>query len=466
MIEKIHTLWRKKWRSWLLKQLANWRSAERKRRNAQLRYLAQSVRLEEAQTPKIVHATMVIVSMAVVLFLLWASVTTLEEIAHAQGEIVPKGFKQVVQHLEGGLVKEILAEEGQVVEKGQILLRLDGIQLMGDLERTRLKMQDLTLQRLRLRAMAEGKEPDYSAYSDSKHADMVAEQLKTFEGIMDARRQEKRVLIDQIEQKKNSMAILETKLRTTTTNRDLIKQLYERRQGLYDEGVIPEVRLLETKQRLNDMEGEVENATSQIKLTELNIQEFEGRLGAMKAKNKEDALRKLDDVGADIEQTNEVLQKLNDRVKRLEIRAPVRGLVTGLAVNTIDAVVQPGQTVMEIVPLDSSLVAQIRISPQHIGHVSVGDDVQLKFTTYDFSRYGAVEGKLESISATTFVGDDGTSHYRGIVVFEETYVRDDPRAPIMPGMTLIADIITGKRTILQYLFKPIHLSLKSAFHER
>ena len=162
----------------------------------------------------------------------------------------------------------------------------------------------------------------------------------------------------------------------------------------------------------------------------------------------------------------EIINKLEERTSRLNLRAPARGLVKGLSVNTIGAVIQPGQTLMEIVPLDKDLEVSVKISPQDIGHLEVGQPVQVKFSTFDFSRYGSVQGHLEQISATTFSGEQGERYYQGRVSLVQNYVGTNPDNQIMPGMTVMADVITGEKTILEYMLKPIHVSLKTAFTER
>lgn len=145
---------------------------------------------------------------------------------------------------------------------------------------------------------------------------------------------------------------------------------------------------------------------------------------------------------------------------------PSRGLVKGLSVNTIGEVIQPGQTIMEIIPLDKALEVAVKISPQDIGHLKVGQAVQVKFSTFDFSRYGSIAGHLEQISATTFSGENGDRYYQGRILLDQNHVGVNPENMIMPGMTVMADVITGDKTILQYMLKPIHVSLKTAFTER
>ncbi|MBU0859625.1 MAG: HlyD family efflux transporter periplasmic adaptor subunit, partial [Alphaproteobacteria bacterium] len=155
------------------------------------------------------------------------------------------------------------------------------------------------------------------------------------------------------------------------------------------------------------------------------------------------------------------------RVQRLAVKAPVNGLVKGLSVNTIGGVVQPGQALMEIIPMDENLVVEVRIPPRYIGPLKVGQAVQVKVSSYDFSRYGSVTGTLDFISATTFIGENGERFYRGRVLLDKNFVGAPAQKNIlMPGMTVMADIVTGNKTILEYLLKPVHRAMLSSFSER
>lgn len=447
------------------KDLKGLRVENKRRKSRQLRYLSQSVRLEEAVAPRVVRLSVLVITIALFLFIAWASVTRVEEITRVQGEITPLGFQQVVQHLEGGIVKEINVKEGDIVEAGDLLVRLESIDTIKDLERTQLKLRNLELQYIRLNAQVTGEEPDYSAY-EAEYPQLVAAHMSMYQASVDAEDKERRVLIEQIEQRKDSIGILKTRMNTTINNLHIVKELYDKRKQLNSEGVISDVRFLETKQRLNDLRGEVENLQNQIGVAEISLQEFEKRLDSLDANNKDEDFQNVEAVEQELIQTREVLAKLEDRSKRLDVKAPTRGIVKGLEVNTIGSVIQSGQLLMEIVPLDKELVAIVRIPPENIGYVNIGDPVKLKVSTYDFSRYGTVPGSLEFISAATFVNDNGDSFYNGRVILKQNYVGDDPSNKVLPGMTVIADIIIGKKTIMQYLLKPIHQSLKTSFSER
>jgi membrane fusion protein, adhesin transport system len=196
------------------------------------------------------------------------------------------------------------------------------------------------------------------------------------------------------------------------------------------------------------------------------IREYQDRLSSLDAGFTDDASQKLDGILAAQAQNRELAAKIRERVDRLGVRAPVHGTVKGLTVNTTGNVVQPGQTLMEILPADAPLVVSLKIPPQYIGHIRPGQSVQVKFSSFDFSRYGALPGTLEFISAASFSGERGERYFQGRVQLARNYVGEDSRNIIIPGMTVMADIITGDKTVLQYLLKPIRNTISTAFIER
>lgn len=431
-------------------------------REQQTKYLSQAIQLEEAINPRIVGATMNLVSLAILAFIGWAAFTNINEVARAAGEVVPKGYQQTVQHLEGGLLQYINVKEGQTVQAGDILLRIEGTGVAEDLERTRQKQLALEMQEERLRAFIENRTPDFS----SENAANQGDQLAFFEGMKSAREKERQIIIEQIAQKEQSIGTLSSDLETARKNHKIVQTMYGRRAQLNRKGYASDMDLFENESRMNELAGEIKRLNGQIDVAKSEIGEFKERLESLSAGQRDEALERLDAIVTEKTQNHEMLQKLMEREKRFNVRAPAKGLVKGLAVNTVGGVVAPGQTLMEIVPLDEELEVQVNIAPKDIGHLKVGQDVQLQFSSFDFSRYGSLPGKLNQISASTFQGESGERYYRGRVTLSKNHVGHDARNTIMPGMTVMADIITGRKTILEYLLKPIHVSMKSAFRER
>lgn len=435
------------------------------KKEQQLRYLAQSIRLKEAASPRLVRATMAVVSLSVLGFIVWAAFANIHEIARTPGEVVPSGFQQVVQHLEGGMVKEILVQEGDTVEKDQILLRLDGAGVERDLARAKEQGMTLALQEERLRAFIENRPPNFPPEVAAR-ADLLKDQEAFYAGMAAAREKERAIITQQIRQKKQSIGTLGAELQTAKKNFAITRDIYEKRQEMHRQGVMSQVKLLETEQAYNQLQGQIRSINSQIATAQSAIAEYENRLSSLDAGTLDEANRQLDGILANAAQNKEMIEKLRARVDRLEIRAPVRGIVKGLNVNTIGSVVQPGQVLMEIIPTDRPLIVSIKIPPRYIGHLRTGQDVQVKCSSFDFSRYGAVQGKLDFISAATFAAENGERYFQGRVKLARNYVGEDPRNTVMPGMTVMADIITGEKTVLDYLLKPIRNTLSTAFTER
>ena len=435
-------------------------------KEAQLRFLSQSARLEEAVNPMVVRLTSITICASVLAFLGWASITSINEVARAPGEVTPQGFQQVVQHLEGGLVQEIKVAEGQVVQKGQVLMVLDGVGTQQDLERAKSEQVFLSMQKERLQAFVDGREPNFTKWLPDQRS-LVDDQNKIFQSMLQARKEERGIIEDQIAQKKQSIAILASRQDTVRKNLALSKDMYERRKDLYSNGYISHISFLQTEQELNALKGESNMVYNEIQQAKQEIKEYESRLQSLNSKYRDEAYQQMGQVDGLLAQNHEVLEKMSNRVGRLDVQSPVNGLVKGLTVNTVGGVIQPGQALMEIVPLDSQLVVEVRIPPQHIGHLKVGMPVQVKVSTFDFSRYGAITGKLEFLSPTTFMGERGERFYRGRVRLDKNYVgTNEAQNIILPGMTVMTDIITGDKTIMAYLLKPIHNSIKTAFTER
>lgn len=363
------------------------------------------------------------------------------------------------------MVHAINVREGEVVEKGKILITMSDSAIKQDMERAKSRDLSLTMQIERLRAFVEGREPDFTGLPDNA-VQTTQDQTAFFQSMREARAKEGEIITDQIAQKKQAINAFYSDISTARQNLTLANDMHARRLELNKKGYTSDMQILEDKRRINDLQGEIKRLNAQIMVARSEIAEFEGRLASLSASHVDNANERLDILLAEKAQNDEIIDKLGERIGRLHIKAPAKGLVKGLNVNTIGAVIQPGQTLMEIVPMDETLEVQVKISPKDIGHIKIGQPVQVKFSSYDFSRYGSVQGKLGQISATTFSDDKGGRYYQGRVILDQTHVGHNPNNMIIPGMTVMADVITGEKTILQYLLKPIHVSLKTAFSER
>ncbi len=442
-----------------------WSSSFFVKKELQTRYLSQAVQLEEGVNPHIIRATTSMISAVILAFLVWAGLTTIHEVARAAGEVVPLGHQQIVQHLEGGIIKHIHVREGKSVQKGDALITLDSSGLIEDAKRYEARLNSLALQEERLRAYIDNREPESDGFQTLNER-QLSDHLAFFDGMRAARESEAGIIEDQLKQKQQALEGLLSDMRIAQENLSLARDVFKRRKALEEKGYASTIQILESQQRMNSLSGDIQRIKSQVAAATTEISQFEKRLLSLYANHRDKAYEKLSAIESEMSQIREMVTKLRAQLTRLELRAPISGIVKGLNKNTIGSVIQPAETIMEIVPASLAMEVVVRISPQDIGHTKVGQSVQIKLSSYDFSRYGFVKGTLKQISATTFSGEHGERYYEGKIALDKPYVGDNPSHRIMPGMTVMADVITGEKTILQYLFKPIHLSLQTAFSER
>jgi HlyD family secretion protein/adhesin transport system membrane fusion protein len=432
----------------------------------QTRHLAQAVVLEESGTAPLVRFTMFVASLATAAFVVWSALTNLPEVASAEGTVFPTGAVQQVQHLEGGIVHEIVHREAEVVEAGDIIVRLNPAQALADLEQSRAREATLLIKSERLRAFSEERQPDFS-FVGQGYERLIADNLSIFTSQVQSRDSARNVILAQIEQKRADLALLEGQQHGLAEQADALGEEMKMREELIARGLISRVVYLDNKRELARVKGEVARIIGQIVTAREALNEVENRLHDSKRTLQRQTMDELGITIAELAQVQESLGRLDDRVKRLDIVSPVRGVIKGLTVKNPGAVVQPGGMVCEIVPVDTAMKIDARIQTRDVGHLKIGQPVKVKVTTYDFARYGAVKGVLSQISATTFLDEKGQPYFKGIIDLENNYVGDAPgKFTIHPGMTVQAEIITGDKTLLAYMLKPIFTQLQSSFHER
>ncbi len=435
-------------------------------KNRDLNDMTRSVLYEEVPNQDLLRLTMLVIGAGFFLFLGWSGITQVNEVARTKGEILPSGYAQVVQHLEGGIISEILVEEGNLVEEGDVLVRMGGIGAESDYSSLAERQMTLRLQAERLKALAYDKNPDFDVISGNNE-EAISYQQNILESARQSYDAQKKVLEDQLAQRQEAITRLQSQKETAEKELVSGRELLAMREELESKGSVSKKDLIDSQREVNRLEGELNSVKAQVSEANNALSEAQSRLQTLAAKTKDEALKELEEVETQIAENKEILSKLEGRVDRQSIRAPVRGLVKGLRVNTIGGGIGAGEPIMEIVPLDSTLVVEARILPREIGNLRVGQPARIKVSAFDFSRHGVLEGELEFLSATTFADENNQSFYKGRIKLDKDHVGADPaRNLILPGMTVEADIITGKKSILAYLLKPIHTSLDTAFRER
>lgn len=437
------------------------------RGSRQIRYLAQFVLLEEKGMSWLAGAAVLVVAALVTAFVAWSSLIKIDEVAVASGSVIPRSKVQVVQHLEGGIVRDILVEERQVVEQGAVLARLDPIQATAELEQIRARRISLQLREERLRAFLFGREPDFS-FVDPRYVHLIGDQIAIFRAAKDRWDSQRAVLEGEILQKEAEAGAAMRQMEAVGRQVQLLGEEVEMLRTLFEQGHASKVRFFEIQREKAAAESEMSRLQGQRDTAEKAVIELRERIGDLDNNQRQDAVGELGTVTAELAQVDEAISRAQDMVTRLEVVAPVKGYVQNLQVRNAGTVIPAGGVLMEVVPVDDELRVETKIATRDVGHVAPGQMVKVKVSSYDFVRYGAVEGRLEYVSATTYVDEqNGQPYYKGMVSLPRTYLGENPSENrILPGMTVQADIVTGEKTLLQYLLKPIYVSLAHAFRER
>ncbi|CAA7614008.1 Type I secretion membrane fusion protein, HlyD [Magnetospirillum sp. LM-5] len=430
------------------------------------RHLAQAVQLEESGTTPLVRFTMLMAALACLLFIAWSAITRVEEVAVAEGEIVPLGSTKTIQHLEGGQVEEIMVKEGQLVDADQPVIKLSPVQPMAELEQTRAREMTLLLKSERLRAFVESRRPDFS-FAGPQYASLVADNTSILQAQTQSRETARSIILSQIEQKRSDLRLLENQQKSMREQVQALADEMKIRDQLVAKGLVTRIAHLDTKRELARAEGELARILGQAVSAREAVQEMERRLIDSQSTLQKAAMDEMGVAIAELAQVQETISRLEDRVHRLVVTAPNRGYIKGLTVKNAGAVIQPGGLIAELVPADLELRVDAKITPKDIGHVKLGQKVKIKVSTYDFARYGFIWGELSRISASTFLNEKGEPHYKAQVTLSKNYVGEDPAVHLVtPGMTVMAEVMTGDKTLLQYMLKPIFTQLQQSFHER
>jgi len=383
-----------------------------------------------------------------------------------QARLFPRAVSRQSSTLKAESFRRSWWKRGGVVEKGQSLIHLNPASAAAEFAQQTARLASLQLQSERLRAIGEQREPDYT-FLGSEFSNLLADQVSIYRSSLEASENRRGVVHDQIKQREAELSIFREQEETLLRKLEFLEEELVMRESLYKQGLTSRLVYLDVQKEVNDAVGDLAKLTSERRKSAEGLEEALSRLTELESDTRETALGEMGDLAAEIASLKEAISRSRDRVNRLDIRAPVRGIVKGLVANTIGGVVPPGGLLMEIVPLDEELVIETRITTRDVGHVKVGHPVSVKVSTYDFARYGGIDGTLDDISAATFLDENGEPYYKGRVRLAQNYVGGDPdKNIVMPGMTVQADINTGQKTLLEYLLKPIVSSVNESFRER
>jgi adhesin transport system membrane fusion protein len=400
-------------------------------------------------------------------FIVWASLAEIDEITRGDGDVIPYGQNQVIQNLEGGIVDEILVNEGEIVKVDQVILKINNAKSTSTSRTNEMKFQELEAKQLRLYAEANGLE-----FKEVKTDDMVLlAQIELNKKLYNSNKLEftakDNSLVEQIAQRKQEYKEAEARIRSLKKSLEFVTEEIAMTAPMVREGVKSKVDFLKLKREANGIENDIQSAQLSLPRLQSAIEEYKNKREESKQLFINTAKNELNDVTAEIQRLKMGQVALDDQVERTMVKSPVEGIVQKLFVHTVGGVIKPGDDLVEIVPTNKKLYLEIKIKPSDIAFIHPGAEAKIKISAYDYAIHGGLIGKVVSISPDTITDKKDNTFYLIHVETEKNYLgTQEHPLNIIPGMTASVDIVTGKKTVMQYILKPILKSKQYVFSER
>lgn len=397
----------------------------------------------------------------------WATQAELEEIVSASGMVIPQGQVKVVQHLEGGIVTAIHVRDGDRVTAGQPLMQLDLGAAGLNHDELQVRLDGLALKRARLQAELDGAELELPPSELGRQSNIAAAETGAFK----SRRRELasglEVLRNRISQQEFEIAGIDARRESVQKRLDLALEQQAMLQPLVASHVVARMDVLTLEREIEAIRGEIAKLGIERQKATAALREAEQREHQERERFRSQAAAELSQAELEIRRHEELLAKAADQALRTEVHSPIAGVVKNLRFNTIGGIVRAGEPIMEIVPSDDSLVVEARLSPADVGHVEVGQPVVVKISTFDYLRYGALDGQVAQVAADSTVDEDGHQYFKMIITTSSDHIAAGGRShPITPGMEALVDVRIGSRSVISYLLKPVLKLRHEAFRER
>lgn len=418
--------------------------------------------------PRVIRLTIWGIIAFFLFLVLWANFAVIDEVTKGEGKAIPSSKLQKIQNLEGGIVSELYVKEGQIVEAGAPLIRLDDTRFQSNVGETETVRLSMLLRVERLSAEVDERELNFPAEAVKEAPGQAASEKSLYQSRRQQLHDEIGGLQEQLIQKQQELREFTSKQVQYRQQLGLQRQEIAMSEPLVAQGAVSPVEVLRLKRAEVETRGQLDATTLAIPRAESAIKEVQRKIDETRGKFRSEALTQLNEARTELNKASATGKALEDRVSRTLVTSPVRGIVKQLMVNTIGGVIQPGSDMVEIVPLDDTLLVEAKIRPQDIAFLHPGQEAVVKFSAYDYTIYGGLKARLEQIGADTITDEDKkTTYYMIKLRTDRSHLGTDEKPLlIIPGMVASVDIITGKKSILSYLLKPIIRARAEALHER
>lgn len=444
-------------RRWAERFPSRWRGTDQDPSQA---YLGTNV--TQAQS---VHRDRQLLAGLVALFgvlIVWACFAPVDRIVRAEGRIIAAARSQIVQHLEGGIVSEILVREGQAVKAGEVLMRLSDVQASNTAQQSQSKLWSLKAQQARLNAEAKGL--PYPTFSNDIPQAFQQLEMNAFHERTTRTQSEMRILRQQVSQRLSELSEVKTRIDSLATEFDLARKQSGLMEGLYKKGAASQMEMLDAQGRTQRLSTQYNDASGSIARLQSAVAEATARLEESNARVRADVHAELSQVSIEISRFGFAVDGDEDRLARTEVRAPAAGFVNRLYFNTIGGVAKPGESLLEITPNDGPVAVEARVRPDDRASLRSGLESRVMIGAYDYAVYGALNGRVTEVSADTVPDEHGQRFYR-VVIQTQSAEGLLAQQHILPGMTARADVVLGQRSVISYLLSPITRFKSQALRE-
>lgn len=415
---------------------------------------------EPLRARKLLH----IAGVALLVMIVWAAFASIDEITRGEARVVPTSQVQIIQSVDGGVVETLAVKEGQIVEAGQLLLRVDPTRFVSTMLESRAGQLSLQAKVLRLEALTRGTPFNPPEELRKEAPDVVAQETSLYESRKAEINAQISVYQSQLAQRQQELNEVRARLDQAVRKLELKTREINATRPMVASGAVSEVEILRLESEIASLRGDREQSTAQLSRVQSSISEASRKIEEVQLTSRNAMSSELSDTMSKLAALTQGGRALEDKVKHADIKSPVRGTVKRLLVNTVGAVVQPGKEVVEVVPLDDALILEVQIAPKDIGFLRPGQAAMVKFSAYDFSIYGGLDAQVFLIGADSVLDEKGNAFYHVRVKTNQPSL--GANLPIIPGMVAQVDIMTGKKSVLSYLLKPVLRAKANALTER